>query len=609
MPETSVRYKTTADIRDLQKLNEELIRTAKSLDAVTAAKRRADSEGDRGGGGGGGGRTGTTPQGAPDGARPTPGPPGPGGAPSGAPSFEGQSGWWFEQDRRRRVGAMSEQERDAYESRREQDEAGHARVVEDENRRLAEQQRAKEDASKRWDDRRASAGSFIGRTASTAIGTGIGMGLGSSLIGFLLGSGEKFASLDRQLGQLGQRFQMSGKDAVAWGAALGYTMEQTAELDKALGGVDNKLNVGRAKRYAGFSRVTGMDPGTAMPLLATIGRQTGGQLSNAQLASITGGASQSGMGQGRLEEYLQTLSQLTLAQQQSTGRGSLGGAEALTGLASSTFKGSSLGQGAQGMDFLNRLQGVMTGGGALDIYLMRAMGFGKDPKLSYVDMRKRIEGGIFNPNNMADLFGSMQKQGLGKNQQFMRLDAVSGGQLKAFEIEALISRMNEKGAVEQLRNQANNPEAVTSMLAGVRGARSGDFAAMGSGTVTMGEQRAVKIEQMQYQVGGPVLEAMNTMTDTMMEVAKIFKDVFGVGAGGVLVGAANAAKTAVGAVGTTIDVFQKEGVAGVLERMLFALETIASWITGAPPPDPNAPPPPQGQGDRMNIMQAGAPRR
>ncbi len=612
MPETSVRYKTVADVRELAKFNDELLRTAKALDTVTTSKRRADAEGGRGGGGRGGGGGGGG-----GGVRST-GPSG-GGAPEGsrsdvpaAPGFEPQSMWWHQRDSNRRLSEMSDQERDAYEVGREQAdlrEKAEERTRKDEERRRREEQKSREEASSRWGDRASSAKSFIGNTASTAIGTAVGMGLGSSLIGFLLGSGEKFASLDRQLGQIGQRFQTSGKDAVAWGAALGYTMEQTAELDKLLGGVDNKLNTGRARRYAGFSRVSGMDPGTAMPLLATIGRQTGGPLSNMQLSSITGGASQAGMGQGRLEEYLQTLSQLTLAQQTTTGRATLGGAESLAAFAGSTFKGSSLGQGAQGADFLNRLQGVMTGGGALDVYMMRAMGYGKDPNLSYIDMRKRLDAGIFDSRNVADLFGTMQKQGLGEGAQFKRIEAVAGGQLKAFEIEALIKRMAEPGAIEAMRAQADDPNAVSTMLAGVRGAKRGDFGAMGAGTVTAGESRAVKIEQMQYDVGRPVLEAMNTMTDAMLEMAKMFKDVFGVGPGGVVVGAANMFKTGVEAVDTTLDVLKNEGIAGILDRLAIALTGINRWLHGEGlTVDPNAPTTPGQEAARV-LMNTPLPPR
>ena len=344
MPESSIKYKTSADLTALKAFNQELINTSKALDKVADSKRRAD--GASGGGGGGGGGRGGTPGGggaAPDGAR---------GAPPAPPmpDYSGTSDWWHTQQERKRVAAMSEAERDRYEAGRE-----------DLKRRSEEANEAAKAAGKpkTWSDTardyRDRAGSFLGRTASTAIGTGIGMGLGSSLVGFLMGSGEKFASLDRQLGQLEQRFHSSRSAITSWGAALGYTMEQSGQFAAAVGSVENTISPGRSRRYGGFARAMGLDPNTGMPLVATIGRQVGGPLGNRELGSLVGTARSVGMGQGRLEEFLQSMSSLTLMQQQSTGQGNLGNAESLMGLVGRTFGGSSLGQGAQRMDFISRM--------------------------------------------------------------------------------------------------------------------------------------------------------------------------------------------------------------------------------------------------------------
>ena len=328
MPESSVAFKTKADLRELAKLNAELRELAKNLDAVAQAKSRAGADG------GPAPSAAPAPEGAPSGppappAPPVPAAPGGGGGEGGGE--ESEEGPRPRRRRRRRKGAAppTPPDPEPEEPPGEGDE---------------EEKKPKKPKGPSFSER---ALDFSKRTASTAIGTAIGMGLGQSITGFIMGSGEKYAELSKTMGQLEQRFRSADGAVAGWGASLGFTIAQVAELDKAIGAVEDKLDVKNARRYAGFSRATGMDAGTGSVLAAMIGRATGSPLGNAQLSSLTGLGAATGMGQGRFEEMLQSVQALTLAQQQATGRGNLGTAEGLLSMVSSVFRGSSLGQGMQ----------------------------------------------------------------------------------------------------------------------------------------------------------------------------------------------------------------------------------------------------------------------
>ena len=565
MPESSVAFKTKADLRELAKLNAELRELAKNLDAVAQAKSRAGADG------GPAPSAAPAPEGASSGPPAPPAPPAPvapgGGGAGGAGEEEAEEGPRTKRRRRRRRGAAPPTPPDPA----PEEPPGEG---EEEDKK-----KPKKPSGPSFSER---ALDFSKRTASTAIGTAIGMGLGQSITGFIMGSGEKYAELSKTMGQLEQRFRSADGAVAGWGASLGFTIAQVAELDKAIGAVEDKLDVKNARRYAGFSRATGMDAGTGSVLAAMIGRATGSPLGNAQLSSLTGLGAATGMGQGRFEEMLQSVQALTLAQQQATGRGNLGTAEGLLSMVSSVFRGSSLGQGMQGLGFLERLQGTMTGNRAFQVMAMRDAGFGKGGT-TYIDMMKRLEGGVFDANNLAAMLQGVMGKGMSREQQISTLYNLSGGlggQLKMHEIESLFDRFGNAEGLAQLRTMGSSPGSIIEAMSRQPGAIRGDMAAIGGGTVTAGERRAVQLEQMQMAVGEPVLQAMSDMTDALVALAKAFKDYTGISASSLIT-------SPIAAISTTMKVFAEEGVIGILERIAVSLEyirdKIAAWFGGGAP--------------------------
>lgn len=356
----------------------------------------------------------------------------------------------------------------------------------------------------------------VARGASTGLGVGVGMALGGSALGFLFSAGEQFMEVDRILGQLDQRFG-NAQGVREFGSRLGYTVEQAASLATILGSVENRFSARTASRYTGFARVAGLDPEQTVGQLALIGRMGGATLSNAGLAGISAGAARVGMGQGRMPEYLEVLGAMMAQQQQVMGLADVGTQQRTLEMISRAFGGRDIGTGHNALDIAGRLQGVMTGG-ALTPFLMRAMGFGRDPNLGYVEMRKRMEAGINDPRNLVSLFETFSQRGYSSDQMFRALESVSGGSLRAVEIEALVSQLGtEKGRADYL---AAPPTAAAR-----------DYAAAGAGTVTRGEARAVQLEGMKLEVGNTVSQMMGDLTAAAQNLMRASENLFGGGIG------------------------------------------------------------------------------
>lgn len=362
----------------------------------------------------------------------------------------------------------------------------------------------------------------------TALSTGVSMGLGNSLIGFLLSSGETFMELDRVIQQLDQRFG-NAQGIRSFGASLGFTIEQSAQLAQNLGAVTNSVDISTASRYTGFARYRGMETGQAVAQLGMIGRMQGGGLSNTQLGGILGGAGAVQMDRGRLPEYLEVVQQLMQMQQSATGGASVDQSQRLLQLAYRSSGGADWGTGQNAGDFLTRLQGVVAGG-PMNVFMMRAMGYGRDPSMSYIDMRKRLEAGISDPSNLATLFSTFQRQGLGHGQMFRALESAAGGSLTATEIDALIK---ELGSAEGLQRYREQPKGLGSI---------GDFASLGASTVSRGEARTVQLESMKMSVGDTVSQAMVDMTSTIQALSGIITKVFGGGVGDLITGVTGSIK-------------------------------------------------------------------
>ncbi len=349
-------------------------------------------------------------------------------------------------------------------------------------------------------------GSFISNAASTAVG----MGLGQSMLGFVLGSGQKYMELERILSHLEHRFGSTGRAAAQMGHSFGFTIGQTAGMVEAYGGQRDTIHTGELGRLLGFARARGVDPSQAAGIGGALGHLTGRTISNTDLARITGMATRAGMGRGRLGEYMGVTQQLAEESMTRSGSADLGALLRLQGLPGLAFGAHSpLAQGSRGMQTVEGLNRAMTGSESMQIYMLRAMGFGKPGGPGYREAITRAEAGVFGEGNVELLFKTMQDQGLSKGAMFRVLQGAGG--LSALQAGGLTDALGTK-------------EGLASFSTLDQGAQQGflkDYAAAGRGSVSMGEQRAVQIEQMQQMVGAPVAATMAGLSDALLRLARV----------------------------------------------------------------------------------------
>lgn len=369
---------------------------------------------------------------------------------------------------------------------------------------------------------------------------GISYGLGGSVEGFLLGSAETYMHLDTVMAKIGRRFQDVGRDAAMFGHALGFGREQSSQMTETLGGLTNKVNRGQFQRYAGFARDRGLDPNQAMRILGGLEQIKGQGIPDAFLAQLTGRAQSRGMGAGRLGEYLEGFQRFAQQQFQTMGTSNLGTAAALYDLPGKVFGANDpRGKGQMGASFLEGLQGTMTGAPEMQNFLMRSMGYGEKGGPGYIAMRKRLEAGINDPQNLLDLFGEFQARGLNEAGQFRAVESVAGGKLKAWQIEALVKHMGTGTGMDELRSavgRGGGDQYVEAMLAsmpeGERGelrAGGGGFAALGKGAgrIGMGEANALQVEDMKMETGGYVAESLMDMREIINDIAQTWVKIMG----------------------------------------------------------------------------------
>lgn len=369
---------------------------------------------------------------------------------------------------------------------------------------------------------------------------GISYGLGGSVEGFLLGSAETYMQLDTVMARIGRRFQDVGRDAAMFGHALGFGRAQSSQMADTLGGLTNTVSRGQFQRYAGFARDRGLDPAQAMRILGGLEQIKGRGIPDAFLAQLTGRAQTRGMGAGRLGEYLEGFQRFAQQQFQTTGASSLGTAAALYDLPGKVFGANDpRGQGQMGAQFLEGLQGTLTGSPQMQNFLMRSMGFGQEGGPGYIAMRKRLEAGINDPQNLLDLFGEFQARGLNEGAQFRAIESVAGGKLKAWQIEALVKHMGTGTGMDELRaavGRGGGDQYVEAMLSSLpeseRGALregGGGFAALGrgAGRIGMGEANALQIEDMKMSTGGYVAESLMDMREIIKDIAQTWVKIMG----------------------------------------------------------------------------------
>lgn len=345
-----------------------------------------------------------------------------------------------------------------------------------------------------------------------------GIALGGGLLSMLLGAGQRYAALSQMLQTLEQRFRSSGREAANWGVTLGMTSAKVGPLLEQLGAGTDVVNRRSFRDLLGFARWRGIDPSAMMGAGASAGRR-GESFDSRTMMALLGTANESNVNEGRLPEHFEAYSQLAESAFGVIGRADPGAAIGAQRIAGGVFGASDArAQGQRAADFASRMNSVLTGGGpGMRSYMMRAMGFGTAGGPSYIEMRKRMERGVFDSRNMTDLFGLMQAEGLTKGQMFRGLEGVAGGQLKAHEIEALVNALGTQdkrdafsqfvggGDLDTFAAKANLTAEERAMFA------SGGLAKLGRTGIAAGDRHELLMEGRTKEYGPKSLQIQDSL--------------------------------------------------------------------------------------------------
>jgi len=388
---------------------------------------------------------------------------------------------------------------------------------------------------------------FASNTASTAVG----MALGSSIEGFFLTSAQKYMEVDTILTKLRRTLRGAGDDANYFLGEFGQTASESAGIAGALGAQVNKVARRDLREYTGFAKTFGLDPTGAAGQLGGIQQLTrgGGALSTDTLAQVFGEAISQGMERGRFGEHMGVLAGRADKMFDATGRMDPLQALDVMGIGRAVFGADDeRGKGRRGDKFTDQVHGMLTQGGPMEYYLMQQMGYGtKSNKMSYMDVRERLEAGVNDPRNLQMLFKGFQAQGLGENMQFAALEK-SG--IPAHALAAMVKKFNTPEGMAELDEIAGQFGGVSMdetaikrrqrfmQSIGLRGSAAegflseeqmayglegefkvGQFAAEGRKHIGRGEINKVKTEQMQLAVGGVTSQVIVDLQGTLMNLA------------------------------------------------------------------------------------------
>lgn len=372
-------------------------------------------------------------------------------------------------------------------------------------------------------------GQYLTQMGSTAVA----LGLGASVFGFLLNSGQKYLELSKIISHVNARFREGTVDVLGYAHAMGYTASEGAGLIESMGNVRDSFTKREFLRGTGFARFMGADPSSTLGTLGRLATLRGHDpLSNRELAEIAGRAGASGMGQGRFGEYLDTVRSIAEGQFAATGAYDFRGAMATGNIPNLVWgNGDPRSQGQAGMGLLEGLNATMTGNPAMQTFMMRAIGFGSPGGPSYIEMRKRLEAGVYDSRNVKDLFKAFRARGMSKGAMFRALESVAGGNLKAWQIEGLVNSLGTDEGMAGLESSASGGDVDSYINRVLEGQGSTDYAQLGHGRISKGEHRAVQMESMQMKVGEPVAQGMIDMTDTLVNVAKSLENLVGLDLG------------------------------------------------------------------------------
>ena len=384
-------------------------------------------------------------------------------------------------------------------------------------------------------------------------GRAMAIGLGGSAVGFLLNSAQKYMELSRVMTVVGRRFRETGKEAgffgtqvLGAGTAMGFTVAESGRLVETLGAQTNVIREAEFKRYAGFARERGIDPGQTLGGFGRMSHMLGGELTDKQLARIAVRSDEQDMGAGRQEEFVQSLTHLAEMQFEAVGAGDYSDLMATQAIPGMVFGAHDpRGEGQRGVQFTQGLNSVLTGSGPMRSFMLRAMGYGKEGGPGYIEARKRLDAGVFDPENVEDLFSAFQERGMGEGAQFRAIESVAGGRLKAHQIEALVQKMGTEEGLEAFSAEAQ-PGAFDmgeylSTLTGEEQAKftqtaGAGFADLGTspGRISMGEGMAQLIEGMQLAVGAPVAQGIMDLKEAIVALAGTAGNLAGVDLGTML---------------------------------------------------------------------------
>lgn len=359
-----------------------------------------------------------------------------------------------------------------------------------------------------------------------AISSAVGFGIGQDPLSFVMGSGGKYLELSRAIQQVDARFRDAAGSAAFFGQSMGYTIDESSRLMTQLGSMSNYVTRRQSTRYLGFGRTLGIEQGTNLAALGGMQRYTGETIGGDALVQAAGLAARQDMSRGRMGEFLQAMEGVVQSIARSTGR--LGpdlmtSAGGVMQLGTQVFGTNEFGRGSGGVDFANRLNATMTQGGTMRSYMLRAMGMGSAGGPGYREAMMQLEGGIFDSRNLPLLFRSMQSRGLGENEQFVALQQLSGGNMKAWEIDKLVREMNREGGLQRYEAAMQGDEDMREAFLADLDPRSrkafeaAGFEGSGRRRISVGEGRAVRLEAIQMRLG-------KTMSEIMESSEKMFTD-------------------------------------------------------------------------------------
>lgn len=413
--------------------------------------------------------------------------------------------------------------------------------------------------------------------AAPIVGGALALAGVGSVMGFLTASASQYQQVADTLKVLERRFGDVGEAAMRMGHTVGYVAQESAALMNAYGAQAGTMTGTRFLSLAGVSRVTGMELPSVGSIFGTLSRFSGDRMlspsgqqvsraveqgmsprtpgSDVAIRDMLALSRRMGMAGARYEEQLQAFAEAARQQYGVTTEEANAGAFFGGGvLAHEIFGNTPMGQGQMGLEF-GRKAGALMGGEtskAMQIYMMRAIGFGSQGGPSYLDAMERLEAGAFDPRNAADLFRALRSDVRGLSPEeaeartTMRLmsEAKAAGMTVSQLRKFVHFGLSERG-IKTLERYAENPESIfegdlTKEEQEIL--RVGGFKVAGRSQATAADWNQVATQQMMVGVGRDVTMTMTNLKEAASDVADMFVKLFKVNPAKVMVEASKSIK-------------------------------------------------------------------